>query len=251
MRAVRNIPNREGVYELGPCTDGAHGLGDTLTITPLAGALGKKAVMLMPPHMARLKFLFRDLCPVQITDNYPEFPWKATGHAAKQKLEMFGLLATSPIPKIHVSFESIRRAKALLRAYPSPLAFCPTCSHAWEHVRQRPPVFWKPIVPHLAKRFTVLQFGRKEYPDVPGCVRAPFVDLETLAAVYYLIGNYVGVNTGDHHLMIAVGGRAVVAEPDPPIGNHAEWWTYDSPRIRYGKLSNPKTMLNAIEELSL
>ncbi len=250
MRPVINRPNREGLIELGPCAD-AYGLGDTLTITPLATVLGKKAVMLMPEKMRGLSFIFNGLCQLRFTDNYPIFPWLGGKHAAAQKLSAFGFHATSPIPAIKLRPEAIEKAKVLLQGFPSPVAFCPTCSRTWEHVRQRPPLFWKPIIAELSKRYTVCQFGRLEYPLVEGAARMPFAEVETLAAMYHLIGNLVSVNTGDYHLMLAVGGRCVVVEPEPLPNGHAISWDYQTPRIVYAKLSHPQTVLDAIKKLPL
>lgn len=251
MRLVTNRPNREGLYELGPCSDNAHGLGDTITIAPVAKALGNKAVMLMPPRMSQFAFIFNGLCPVRITDNFPEFQWIGRRHAAAQKLDLFGFKAHSHIPEINVPDEAMERAHKLLRHIPNPLAFCPTCSARWEHMRQRLPIFWRTVVPELAKRYTVLQFGRKEYPLVDGAQRMPFFNFETLAALYKTIGNLICVNTGDYHLMTAVGGRIVSVEPDPIPPGHMDVWCYKIPRIQYALLSHPKTVMEAIERLPL
>lgn len=247
MRFVANKKNREGLIELGP-PYGAYGLGDTLSITPVAKALGNRAVMLMPPAMAHLQFLFHDLCPVRVTDNFPVFNWTAK-QAAQQKLEIFGLKTSSPLPVVNVRPELIAKAKAFLAGFPNPIVFCPTCSKYWEHMRQRPASFWTRVVDQLSERFTVCQFGRKEFPTVGKAKRMPFVDLETLAAVYREIGLYVGVDTGDYHLMLAVGGRSVVAEPDPLPPYQASIWWYDTPLVKYAKLSHPGTVMEAIKEM--
>lgn len=249
MRTVTTTPNRQGVIELGPCDHG-FALGDTLTITPLAEALGNRAVMLLPKHMEKFAFLFNNLCPVKITENYPIFQW-ARGNAAAQKLAMFGFKTHSPLAKIKLSVDVIERGKKLMQGTSNPIAFVPTCSAHWEHVRQRPSTFWKPVVKHLSQRYTVCQFGRKEYPTLEGVKRMPYVDLETLAGIYHNIFNYVGVDTGDYHLMIAVGGRAVVAEPAPMPKIQADFWLYDSPRIAYGTLNHPQTIIEAIQKIGL
>lgn len=248
MRLVSPIPNREGLIELGPC-DGAFGLGDTLTITPLAAALGKRAVMLLDPKMAHLQFLFRELCPTRFSEKYPVFTWKPAS-AIKQKLAIFGITG-SDLPIVRLRPELLPKAREMLAGIPNPLAFCPTCSKAWEHIRQRPFLFWKPIIKELSQRYTVCQFGRTDYPTLEGVRRMPFVDLELLAAMYQVIGNYCGVDTGDYHLMLAVGGRCVVADADPMPMFQAKLWGYQSPKVEYGKLSHPGTVLAAIERMGL
>lgn len=249
MKLVTPIPNRDGIFELGPCM-GGYGLGDTLSITPLASGLGQRAMILFPKGMEYLLFLFRDLCPARIAKEFPVFQWRQ-GQACKQKLDLFGLAKIEPLPVIKLDPDLIPKARAILAGYPSPIAFCPTCSKGWDHIRQRPYNFWVPVVRELAKRFTVCQFGRTDYPTVSGAKRMPFVDLPTLAACYHLIGNYVGVNTGDYHLMLAVGGRCVVADSDPLHPYQKVLWWFDTPRVRYAKLSHPSTVLQAMKELPL
>lgn len=251
VRWVTNRPNREGLYELGPCSDGAHGLGDTITIAPLAKALGKKAVMIMPQRMAQYAFIFNGLCPTRISEDFPEFKWMGRRHAAAQKLDLFGFRTLSHIPEINVRQEYMDKAHKVLANIPNPIAFCPTCSAKWEHMRQRLPIFWRTIVPELAKRFTVLQFGRAEYPLVAGARRMPFFDFEMLAAFYKIIGNLVCVNTGDYHLMTAVGGRVISVEPDPLPPGHMDVWCYHIPRVVHAKLSHPQTVLEAIRAFPL
>lgn len=251
MRYVTNIPNRAGLIELGPC-EGAFALGDTLSITPVAAALGKRAIMLMPKAMAHLRFLFRELCPVGFTENYPLFRWTFEQNAVAQKLRIFGLASSSPLPIVHPDPVKLKKVKPMLSGMPCPIAFSPTCSKHWSHIRQRPSKFWEPIVLKLAQRFTVCQFGFSDYPTVSGAKRMPFVDLEELACLYHLIGNYVGTDTGDYHLMLAVGGRCIVAEPDPIPPMQERLWVYDAPtRLQYGKLSSPKSVLEAAERLPL
>lgn len=247
MRVISRIPNKQGLIELGPCDHG-FAMGDTLTITPLAAALGQRAVMLMPRAMERFAFFFNGLCPVRITDNYPLFPW-ARGNAGVQKLAMFGFHTHSPLARINLSPEVAARGREFVRAWQNPIAFVPTCSAHWGYIRQRPAPFWVPVVKRLAQRYTVCQFGRRDYPDVPGARRMPFVDLETLAGAYQQMAKYIGVDTGDYHLMIAVGGRCAVAEPEPMPRIQADFWLYESPRIEYAKLSSAGTVLEAVERL--
>lgn len=249
MRYVTTKPNREGLIELGPC-DSGFALGDTLTITPLAAALGSKAVMCLPEQLEKFAFLFRGLCQVRITENHPFFRW-TRGNAAAQKLSMFSFHEKSPLPQINVSLDAIARGKEMLNGMPNPIAFVPTCSRHWDHIRQRPYNFWKPVVAELAQRYTVCQFGLPDYPTVPQARRMPFIDLETLAGVYHTICNYVGVDTGDYHLMIAVGGRCIVAEPEPMPKIQSDYWLFKTDRIIYAKLSHPQTVLDAIKQMGL
>ena len=255
QRFVIPSPNRHGIYELGPFTDNAYGIGDLLMLTPLARALGKRAVILLPEFLEPKSCLFHNLCQIKFTDNYPVFPFPGMScHIAEHLLKMFGLFGFDPIPRIDIDLDKAKEARELLDGYPNPVAFCPTCSRTWSHVRQRPPIFWKPVIDELRKRYDVLQFGFDDYPLLPGAIRFPFVPLDLLGPVYHLIGNYVGVHTGDYHLMIACGGRVVVAEPDPmpDVGHNIHWNYHTIPkRVQYAKLSHPSTVIKSIKDLGL
>lgn len=250
MRPVTVTSTRKDKkIELGPFV-GAPGIGDTLMVTPLARALGERALMFLPPAMSRLAFLFRGICPVTIVENPPYFTFQVNKLQSAGLLGLFGLGHVDPIPSINQDQALLQKARTMLAHYQNPIAFCPTCSRHWANQRQRPWTFWRDIIRQLAQRYTVLQFGLPDYPTIDKAVRMPFVSLEELAALYHEIGIYIGVHTGDHHLMLACGGRAVVAEADP--WNEGPCWTYDAPaRIRYGKLSNPKTVQDAIASFRL
>lgn len=249
MRFVRRVPGKDGKIEIGPWAN-ALAMGDTLMLTPVAKALGNKAVVCLPEKCKRFAFFFRGFCDVRITENYPLIPF-GRELLSKQALRYFNFGHLDPLPRINLDEDTKKKAKPLVNGFPNPIAFVPTCSKNWAHIRQRPAFFWKPVVEELHKRYEVLQFGFQDYPLVPGAIRMPFVDLETLAGVYSLIGNYVGTDTGDYHLMLAVGGRAVVAEPEPMPKQMLMFWLYESPRVQYGKLSHPGTMLAAIKRIGL
>ena len=255
QRKVSLKPDQEGRYELGPFLDNATGIGDLLMITPVAKALRDKATVVLGRSLTSKACLFHGVCPIRFSSDYPIFPFRCTDELISlQLLKMFRLEHLDPIPRIEVPDELLTEARDLLEPYDNPIAFCPTSSRASSHSRQRPPSFWQAVLPELRKRYTILQFGFEDYPLLPGAVRFPFVALDALCAVYKLIGRYIGAHTGDHHLMIAVGGRAVVAEPDPmPDTGHDIHWNYRTipKRIQYGKLSHPSTVINAVHKLGL
>lgn len=244
---VCNAPAQDGSYELGPC-NGAAGIGDTLMLTPLARALGDRAVMKLPPTMRRLQFLFRDLCRVEISESHPVFPFQPNGLQSQGFLDMFGINGVDPVPSIEVDPELQDWAKTELESIVCPLAFCPTCSRHWAKIRQTHSDFWEPIIAELSRHFTVLQFGLQDYPAVTAAHRMKFYSLEQLAALYREIGLYVGVNTGDYHLMIAVGGKTVVAQPFP--WHEQKYWSYPIPnRVFYAKLNDAKTVMEGVKKL--
>lgn len=245
---VTRTTNGTGHIELGPCA-GAEGIGDTLMLTPVTRILRDKAVMILPPRMARMAFFFHGQCEVRISEDHPVVPWPGKMLQSAGHLRRLGLPDSDVIPSITLRPGVLEKARAFLSHYPRPLAFCPTCSRHWVNDRQRPLPYWEPLLKELSSRFTILQFGLPDYPLFPKAIRMPFFGLEELAAIYQVISIYLGVNTGDYHLMIAVGGKAAVANPDP-WGEH-ESWTYPLPaRVCYGSLNNPDSIKAAFSKLT-
>lgn len=248
-RVVSLQPGRSGLIELGPCS-GAPGIGDTLMLLPVARALSGKAVMLLPSHLMKYAFMFYNVCKVVESDEYPVFPWPGPMQQSAGHLARLGLNGVDPTPAIENREEARKRAESTLEGIKNPLAFCPTCSRHWVTTRQAGPEFWQPVIESLKQRFTVMQFGLPDYPLVEGAIRAPYLSIEHLAAVYQRIGVYVGVNTGDYHLMVAVGGKVVVANPNP--WNEEAAWNYRLPgRAAYARITDNRTVLNAIAQLPL
>ena len=63
--------------------------------------------------------------------------------------------------------------------------------------------------------FTPIQFGISDnFTPLNGCIHIVDAPLEETAALYKAIGNYFGTDTGDLHLMVAVGGTCVVLVPE-------------------------------------
>lgn len=245
-RRVTAYPNRQGQITLGPLRD-AFGLGDTLTVTPCAAAI-PNAVMQMPAKMQALAPLFDGLCPVEITEDFPVFPMCNGKSVTDSNLSMCGIHSVGALPVVRITPEETRAARLTLASCAHPVALVPTCSKAWAHIRGRSPDFFKPIVETLAARRTVIQFGFADYPDLPGTIRMPFKDFRHLAALYSEIGLYVGLNTGDYHLMIAAGGKAVVIEPPrDAMGYNPRMWRYNQPdRVRYVDPATPEAVIDAL-----
>lgn len=243
-RYVNPAPDRANEIELGPSED-AYGLGDTLMVIPSAKAL-PNAVMCLPPFLKKYAFLFNGACRVRITDDFPVFPYIGGKLASQSKLEFFGLHSDT-VPSVQPTSDAIDKAKVFLSRFKHPLAFVPCCAKEWSHVREAPVQFWKEVISAVKDRFDVLQFGRSDYEVIEGTARMPWLSLEDVAAIYSVIGRYMGVNTGDYHLMIAVGGMAVVAEAKSQHGFDARVWQYPNlQRVSYCPFTDAGQMTDAV-----
>lgn len=232
-RYVTTVPDANGMAELGPC-EGAWGIGDTLTITPLVEALRGKAILKMPVAMSHLAPLFTKICPVLFTDDYPVFKHEShdgVWHMAESKLRAFGKWPSPIEPTIRITAEETQWARKELGDI-NPIAFVPTCKPEWAHIRQRPPEFWKDYIDLLRSKFTVLQFGLRDYPPLTS--RLVGYSIRQIAALYSVIGRYIGVDTGDVHMMLGVGGKALVFNPPATVGHEPVEWEYrNCPRATY------------------
>lgn len=201
--------------------------------------------MLIPSEMAPVACLFDHLCPVRITDQYPTFPFCGGKNVCDSNLEICGIPSRGSLPVVAITQSEADEAEEALANFDTPIAFCPTSSQRAHESRHKTPDFFKPLVAGLGEYGTVLQFGFEAYPLIPGAIRMPFRGLRRLAALYFRIGFYFGVHTGDYHLMIAAGGKAMVIEPyrgtpgyDPAL------WRYHAPEtVDYILTDNPERIL--------
>lgn len=70
------------------------------------------------------------------------------------------------------------------------------------------------------------------------------VPIRQMAAIFHRVGRYVGCDSGDYHLMLAVGGQCDVLVPDESYGySYAyfhygpECWLGEKLRVRYHQWS--------------
>ena len=223
--------DQNGFVELGPCED-AYGIGDSLTLTPLIEALGGKVILKLPPTMEHIAPLFTDVCPVLFTEDYPVFKHYSHGgawHMGEAKLRAFNITDKPYLPVMRITTEEKKDGQKYLDRFEftKPLiAFCPTCSQIWAHVRQLSPEYWQPYIDQLSVKWQVIQFGYESYPLLSGAFRFKGLKLRNIAILYSLIRRYIGVDTGDVHMMLAVGGSVLVLNPPKQPGHNPKEWEY-------------------------
>lgn len=242
-RIIRPVPDEDGIILIGPCSH-AYGLGDTLTITPVAKQLGDKCRMQLPNSLAHLGTLFEGLCPVQLVEDFPVWPGnEKCEHQAVYKLKHMGLDACDHVPYIRLTENELEWGRRHLEAIKNGdnyrmdvagnglVAFAPTCAPWWSESKMRGIEYWEEFFEYDPR--TILQFGRKDYPTIKRAIRMPFYNLRELASVYAAIGELVSVDTGDLHLMLAVGGKCFVVSPEENRNYKMKEWQYQSERIKY------------------
>lgn len=216
-----------------------NGLGDVLFLTAVAKAV-KDATVQLPTHAKRFSILFDKLAKVEIIgeQDLRPIPDIGSGHYVRRKLRgIFGEAAESMCVRpvvLHTNPESEIWAREYLSDKPFPSIFVPTCSPRWKSTRNIPihlanAIYKKmqdtgrtPIVCQSSSNF--LDIGEHQLVDL---------DLSKYICLCRQVAESFTANTGDEHLMTAVGGKTFVYQPaDHSLFNHAEW-NYSHPNSTY------------------
>lgn len=206
---------------------GAHpnssGLGDVLLLTAICKHFPDVIVQLHPDY-SKFAFLFNGLCKrVELTTTPIHTPgMKENCTVTEGMLAEFGYFGKDTTPFIFVDGHNYKQAKEKLKHIKNPIAIKANCSKRWSHVREYNINYIQDRVNELVlKGFTPIQFGISDnFTPLNNCIHMIDVELPELAALYKVIGIYFGVDTGDAHLMISVGGSCTILVPEK---NHLEY----------------------------
>jgi hypothetical protein len=231
-------------------TNTAGSLGDWLSLTPILRAkAAENPLVIAPdaPHTRLFAAVYDGLAEVQFTkDPIPHTPEVTNDVPFSQRiLDHYGLSDHSAIPSIDVKPEEVEWARDFLKDYPNPVVLNPTTASARLdkpfadicNYRRLPLALVINIIDHLKTTgHTILKFGTKtiqtniynNHEDFPDVVSLPDLSIRQLAACYHVIGNYIGSDSGDHHLCLAVGGECRLFVPPSS-------WHYDHARTLYIK----------------
>jgi hypothetical protein len=224
----------------------AGSLGDWLSLTPILRAKpGSLVIAKNAPHTKIFAEVYKGIADVEFVDhdiaNTPESNDDVC--FSQRILNHYGITDRNAIPSIEVTQEEKDWAKEFLKDYPNPIAFNPTTASAnldkpYDDIcnyRRLPIALVMSIIDTLnSKKYTILKFGTKNtqkniynnFEEFEGVVSIPDLSIRQLAACYHVIGRYIGTDTGDHHLMLAVGGECRLFIPPST-------WHYNHHRILY------------------
>lgn len=236
-------------------------LGDILWVTPLARHIPDLVV-----HLRDNDEKVRATAPIlqhtcaHVFDGAPTETPKAQvqGHVTQQILKAYDLEGKPSIPRVILTADEIRWAIDFLYQYGGPkrVAVVAHCSgvdnptnHRARYVQgsvedmEQIAKFWK------GAGYTVFQFAPAPtfystdiFTPFKGCVHIRGLTVRQLAACYYVIGRLISVDTGDYHLMLAVGGRVAAMVPPHNDGvGYRHWdlhydatcWGDEKPRVTY------------------
>lgn len=238
-------------------TNTAGSLGDWLSLTPTLRRLDNPKVLARDSaHTRSFATLYEGLAEVEFTNEVVSpTPEAGFGPFSRRIMNAFGFTGNA-IPSVILRSEEIDWAREFLKDYNRPIVFNNTCGGAnvekpitdlcnW---RKMPDQFAQEVIDGLnTVGKTPIRFGVKtsvdiynNYDEFKGLVNIPDLPLRKVAACYKVIGEYAGTDSGDHHLMLAVGGKSqCFVPPDVWHYQHARHlyddlaWAGDDVRERY------------------
>ena len=238
-------------------TNTAGSLGDWLSLTPLLRAFpGSTVVAKDAPHTRAFATLYEGLATVEFTtDEIAPTSEAGEGPFARRILNGYGVSGPA-IPSIEIRADEIEWAKSFLSQYESPVAFTNTCGGAdptkpdndVSNWRKMPVAVAQWVIKDIkSKGQTPLRFGASTYQGRPvvrdtldGVIDIPDLTLRQVAACYAVMGEGYLTDTGDKHLMLAVGGIVhCFVPPSMPHYDHGrhlymgDCWGNQPVRVRY------------------
>jgi hypothetical protein len=211
------------------------GLGDTLLFTvPFRHTKAKRKIMNITPSIERYSFFFENLVDEINITNELEYTFDiGGGHYAARKCRVAGYEGDDIIPQI--IFDSTpydEQITSVLKDIEDPVVLKLECSNIWKHLRQFSLEYWQNILKIDPRN--IIQFGMSDnFLPFPGALHMVDTPLKLQTAFYKRVKKYIGVDTGDLHLMLSVGGNIEVhVPPDSPSYSHAAWH-YVTDRAKY------------------
>lgn len=210
--------------------NGSGSLGDALWLTPIMKARKDIIVQMHPDQQSRdVSVVYNGLAQVEFTDNPAEKLYHINNeqtHYAQKALNQLGITEVNCLPEILLTKEEIEWGREFLKQYEDKKLLIilndnsghkdPTNIRA-RYVQPRASLMQQLVNNYIEKEgYTILQFGRKEddrFTPLDNTIKIRGLNIRQLAACYALIGQIISSDTGDYHLMLSVGGKALVLVP--------------------------------------
>lgn len=196
------------------------GLGDVLLLTAVCKHFPDLVVQLHP-NCSKFSFLFNGLCKrVEFTETptHTKGVYIENGTFSQYMLKEFGYEGEDSIPFVFTNTEKYLKAKKKIEHIKNPIIVKFNCAPRWKHVREYDvSKFQSEIDKLIEQKYTPIQTGTSDnFTPMKGCITMIDLELEDLCALYKAVGIYFGTDTGDFHLMLAVGGSCTVICPKIP-----------------------------------
>lgn len=214
-------------------------LGDACWLTPVLKSR-KDVIIQMHDDLQchAVASIFDNLAKVEHVENPPERLYITNTektHAAQRILNSLNIKDVSCIPQISLLFDEIEWAKNFLSKYENPIIFVNDNSgskdpnNARAHYVRPPIESMQDLADEFAQKYTILQLDRiNKYTPLKQSVCIENLSIRQIAACYHVVGKMVGGDTGNYHLMMSVGGKALISIPE-----HSLQWGYDYDDLLY------------------
>lgn len=217
----------------------SYGLGDYLLLTAIIKYFPKQFTIQLPPEKQRFSILFKDLADIEVSceiKTLSDFGPYGEHYATRKLRNFFGndavLLDNRPLV-LFSDIESEKWVAEYLKDKPNPAIFVPTCSPQWKNVRNIPEPIAKNIYKQVEENYTpIVCQSSSNFLDI-GKNQLIDLDLKKYICLLRKVGIYFGANTGDEHLMTAVGGKTFVYQPEDHHLFVSSEWNYQHPNSIY------------------
>lgn len=219
-------------YKFGSLT---HGMGDILILTAVVKHV-ENCIIQLPKNKERYRIFFDQMCEVEITNGINPAIDIGYGHYATTKLRaFFGKNAEHmnnlPLVK-YEDDESNQWAEDILKNIERPYIFTPTCSSHWAKVRNIPSCYIDEILNGDGTPIVCCSKDNKIYNSK---IKYQFEDLDLKKYICLMrkVKKYIGANTGDMHLAVAVGASCKVYQPQKNNLFDPKQWCYYTDNMEY------------------
>ncbi len=212
-------------------TNTAGSLGDYLSTTVVFknGRKGR-VVCVDSPHTRHFVTIYEGIADIELLPFEQVENTKETNEElcfSQRILNYHGITDVNAIPEIKLTKNEIEFGVETVKQYENPVVVNFTSgaagkSHLNANYRRVPNVIRDGIIKNLKSQGrTILRFGVKKnmsniyqnYEVIDDIIDIPDLSIRQAASCYRAIGEYIGADTGDHHLMLAVGGKCMTLVP--------------------------------------
>jgi hypothetical protein len=219
-------------------------MAEPIIITNTAGSLGDylsttvvfknnrhgKVICIDSIHSRNFACVYDGIADVEFKPFEEVENTKETGEElcfSQRILNYHNITDTNAIPEIKLTKDEIEFGIEFVKKYENPVAVNFTSGsagkdHKFANYRRIPTYIRDVIINGLkSEGKQLLRFGVKQkmshiyqnYEEILDIIDVPDLSIRETAACYKAIGSYYGADTGDHHLMLSVGGSCHVFVP--------------------------------------
>ena len=116
-----------------------------------------------------------------------------------------------------------------------PIVLVVNCSQHWKHVREYNFNKWQDYIYMWEHKYNFIQFGlSKNIHLFDGTTKLLDMPIREELIYFDYIKNYIGIDTGEMHMMISLGHNTVAFVPDNSTSyNHALWHFNNIKNVKY------------------